>query len=76
MRDQVLLSSWIDWHQGELASIINCLVSTGLGFATYLISTFNLLGSASCKYNLGMCIRSLSISFRNWEFSDFCVADL
>ena len=30
-RDQLVESSWIGWHQGEVSSIINLLVSTSLG---------------------------------------------
>ena len=64
MHDQLVLSSWIDWHQGELASIINNLVSTGLVFTCIRSALLICWGSASCKNNLGMCIRSLSLSLR------------
>ena len=31
VRDQLMHNSWIGWHQGEVSSIIRCLVSTNLG---------------------------------------------
>ena len=65
--DQLVDSSWTGWHQGDISSIINLLVSASLG-SVLAVSSFHLVGgggvSASCKNNLGMCIRPLSISFR------------
>ena len=31
MCDQLVLNSWLGWHQGEISSIVNLLVSTSLG---------------------------------------------
>ena len=39
---------------------VNLLVSISLGS---MVSCFHLQGSASCKNNLGMCVRPLSVSF-------------
>ena len=62
--DQLVGSSW---HQGDISSIINLLVSASLGSVFLRSAVFIWWGervSASCKNNLGMCIRPLSISFR------------
>ena len=40
--DQLLDSSWIDWHQGEVSSIINLLVSNSLGVYVLVVSSFHL----------------------------------
>ena len=62
--DQLMDNSQIDWHQGEVSSIINLLVSTSLGSMFLWSAIFIWRGSASCKTNLGICVRSLSKSFR------------
>ena len=64
MSEQLVHNSCIGWHQGEISSISNLLVSTSLGSMCLWSSVFTLWGSASCKNNLGMCIRPLSKSFR------------
>ena len=61
--DQLVDSSWIDWHQGEVSSIINLRVATSLGSTCLWSAVFLQKGSASCKNNLGMCARPLSVSF-------------
>ena len=45
-------------------------VSTSLGSLCLQSAVFVWWGSFSCKNNLGMCERPLSVSFRNWELSD------
>ena len=64
MHDQLMHDSRIGWHQGEVSSIISLLVSTSLGFVFLQSAVFIWQGSASCKNNLGMCVRPLSVSFR------------
>ena len=54
-------SSWINWHQSEVSSIINLLVSTSLGSLFLWSAVFIWRGSSSCKNPLGMCVRPLSI---------------
>ena len=59
MCDQLVHNSQIGWHQGEVLSVTNllvCLRACGRQFSSG--------GSASCKNNLGMWVRPLSISFR------------
>ena len=46
------------------------------GISVLAVSGFHLVGSSSSKNNLGMCIRPLSVSFRNWELSDSARCDL
>ena len=60
--DQLVDSSWIGWHQGEVSSIISLWVSTSLGFMCLWSVVFLWRGSASCKNNLGMCVRPLSVT--------------
>ena len=48
--DQLMYSSWIGWHQGEVSHIINLLVSTSLG-SMFLGSASYGEGSASSKNN-------------------------
>ena len=55
--DQLVDSSWIGWHQGEVSSIINLRVATSLGSMCLWSAVFLQKGSASCKNNLGMCVR-------------------
>ena len=51
------LDSQIGWHQGEVSSIINLLVSTNLASMFFLWSAvFMWKESTSCKNNLGMCV--------------------
>lgn len=63
--DQLVLSSHIGWHQGEVLSIINLLALTDLG-STCFVSSFHPVcgwgGSASYKSKLGMCVRHLYLS--------------
>ena len=74
---QLVHSSRIGWHQGEVSSIINLLVSTSLGSMFLRSAVFIWWGSTSCKTNLGMCVRPLSISCRELWVQWFChVADL
>ena len=54
----------IGWHQGEVSSIINLLVSPSLGSMFLRSAIFIWRGSVSYKTNLGICVRPLSISFR------------
>ena len=64
VHDQLVHNSQIGWHQGEVSSIINPLVSTSLGSTLLWSEVFIWWGSASYKNNLGMCVRPLSVSFR------------
>ena len=57
--DQLMDNSWAGWHQGIVSSQPSGSISLGS-----MVSSFHLQGSASCKNNLGMCVRPLSISFR------------
>ena len=45
--DQLVDNSWVGWHQGEVSSIIDFLVSTSLESVFLLISSFHLEGSVS-----------------------------
>ena len=61
--DQLTDNSKIGWHQSEVSNIMDfliliCPVSTFLWSAVLSEE-----GSASCKYNLRICVRPLSISF-------------
>ena len=62
--DQLRDNLGIGWHQGEVSSTINLLASTSLGFIFLQSAVFLWKGSASCKNNLRMCVRNLSVSFR------------
>ena len=64
MPDQLVLNSCTGWHQGEVSAIINLLVSTSLVSTCLQSAVFLWRGSASCKNNLGMCVRTLSVSVR------------
>lgn len=57
-------SSWISWHQSEVSSIINLLVSTSVGSLFLQSVVFIWRGPSSCKNCLGMCVMPLSIPFR------------
>ena len=61
--DKLMVNSWIGWHYGEGSSIINLLVSTSLEFIVLSSAVFIWMESAY-KNNLGMCVRPLSVSFR------------
>ena len=67
--DQFMDNSRIGWHQGGVSSFISLLVSSSLGSLSLWSGVFispdeRGRGSASCKNNLGMCVRPLSVSFR------------
>ena len=64
MHDQLGHNSRIGWNQGEVWSIINLLVSASLGSMFPGSAVFLWWRSASYTDNLGMCVRSLSVSFR------------
>ena len=53
--DQLIHSSWIGWHQGEVLSIISPWVSTTLGSMFLWSAVFIWWGSVSYKNKLGMC---------------------
>ena len=53
-RGQLVDPSRTGWHQGEVSSIINLLVSTSLGVYAPVVSSLHLVGSASCTNKLGM----------------------
>ena len=75
--DQLVHHSRIGWHQGEISSVINLLVSNGLGSMCLWSAVLIWCGLASCKNNIGMCARPLCISFRGLGARWFCdVADL
>ena len=75
--DQLLDSSQIGWHQGEVSSIINLLASNSLGSMFLWSAVFIGWRSASRNNSLGMCVRPLSISFRELGVRRFCyVAEL
>ena len=67
--DQLWHSSWIGWHQGEVSSIINLLVSTSLGFLFFWSGVFIWLGSASYTNNLGLYLYLSS----NCEFGNSAI---
>ena len=67
--DQLAYNSQIGWRQGDVSSIIN-LVSVGLGSVWLWLAVSIWCGSASCKNNLGMCVKPLSTSSGNWVFCD------
>ena len=69
VHDQLVLSSWTGWHQGEVSHIIILLAPTSLGSLCLGLAVFIWWGSGFCKNNLGMCVRPLYLS-GNWEFSD------
>ena len=52
--DQLVQNSQIVWHQGE--------VSSSLGSLFLWSEVFICRGSASCKNNLGMCVKTLYLS--------------
>ena len=60
--DQLVHSSRIGWHQDDVSSIINLLVSISLASLFLRSAVFIWWGSASCKNNLGMCIQPLYLS--------------
>ena len=62
--DQLMHGSRIGWHQGEVSSIINLLVSNTVECMRLRSAIFIWLGSASYKNNLGMCVGPLSVYFR------------
>ena len=71
--DQLMYSSWIGWHQGEVSRIINLPVSTSLGSMFLGVSSFHMeRGLFPLKTTLEMCIRPLSVSFRELEIWLFC----
>ena len=75
--DQLVHSSRIGWHQGDVSSIINLLVSISLASLFLRSAVFIWWGSASCKNNLGMCVKPLTISFKELGVPWFwCVAEL
>lgn len=67
------LNSQIDCHRGEVLSlsIINILISASLGSTCLHSAAYIWWGSASCKNNLGMCVRPYLYLSGNWEFGDF-----
>ena len=71
MPDQLGIISQVGWHKSEILSFVNILVSVGLRSACLQSAVFIWSGSASCKYNLGLCV-SLYLS-GNWEFCDSTV---
>ena len=62
-KEQGMISSWtvLGLVGIKVKFQVNLLVSISLGS---MVSCFHLQGSASCKNNLGMCVRPLSIFFR------------
>lgn len=70
VHDQLVHSCQIGWHQGEVSSIINLLVSNRVESVCLWSAVFIWLVSASCTDNLRMHVRSLSISFGTWKFGD------
>ena len=77
MPHQLVHNSRIGCHQGDVSSIINLLVSTSLGSRCLWSAVFIWWEYDSCTNNLGMCVRPLSLSFRDWGVQQFChVADL
>ena len=75
--DQLVHNSQTGWHQGEVSSIINLLFSTSLGSMFSQSAVFIWWGSASFKNNLGICVKPLSVSFRELGVWWFCyVVDL
>ena len=64
MHAQLVHNSWMGWHQDEASSVTPVLVSPGLR-SLCLWSAVFWWRSASCKNNLGMCVRPLSVSFRD-----------
>ena len=71
VHDQLMHSCQIGWHQGEVSSIINLIVSNSIESIWLWSAVFIWLVSASCKNNLGMYVRSLS--FGIWEFGDSAI---
>ena len=70
--DQLVDSSWIGWHQGEVSSIIHLLVSTSLD-SVFCSQQFSSGGSLlPIKNKLGMCVKPLAVSFRELEVWQFC----
>ena len=71
--DQLRDNSGIGWHQGEVSSIINLLVSTSLEFMFLQSAVFLWKGSASCKNNLE-CVSGIYLYLSgNCEFDDFAM---
>ena len=67
--DQFLDNSGIGWHQGGVSSFISLLVSSSLG-SIFLWSQFSSGGGLlpiKTTHNSGMCVRPLSIPFRELE---------
>ena len=66
------LNSQIDCHRGEVLSlsIINILISASLGSTCLHSAAYIWWGSASCKNNLGMCVRPYLYLSGNWELGD------
>ena len=61
--EQLMDSSRIGWHQSEVLSITDLLISI-CPVSTFLWSAvLSEEGSASCKNNLRICVRPLSISY-------------
>ena len=63
--DQFRHSSLIRWIKVKVSVIINFMVSTSLTSVFLQLAVFIWRGSASYKNNLGMCLWSLSIPFRD-----------
>ena len=53
----------------RISNTVNLLVSTSPGSMFLWLAFFIWRGSASCKNNLGMCVRRLCLS-GNWQFGD------
>ena len=69
-RGQLMGSSWIGCHQGDVSSIISLLLSTSLG-SMFLWSAFSSGGrSASCKSSLGMYVSFYLYLSGTWGFGD------
>ena len=67
-----MLSSWIGWHQGEVLSISNLLVSTGLGSTCLRSQVSTWWGFNSYKNNLSMVI-ALSVFFLEFILMYFLI---
>ena len=66
------LNSQIGWYQGKGSGIGNPLTVTGLGSTWFWSAVFIWWDSASCKNNFGVCVRPLSISFREVGVQRLC----
>ena len=70
MRDQLMHSSLLGWHQGEVSSIINLLVSTSLG-SMFLCQQFSSGGGLLPIKTTYECVSGLYLYLSgNWELGD------